>query len=280
MSDIRLIALDLDGTVFNDEKQITPRTLAAIRAAAARGADVIPATGRVASGVPEAFLAVPGVRYALTSNGACVVELATGRRLVSLPFEASQADQIYDLVSATGGALGIFIGGKAYTDRFGANEGIAFMPPALRRYLRDSRIVVEDMHAVFRAHPNEVEKFSITYPTEAARDAAWKAVADRFSVEITSSIPKNLEINAPGVTKGSGLTTLAHTLGLTMDQVMACGDSGNDLAMLQAAGYGVAMGNAVPEVLAAARYVTDDNNHDGVARAIERFVLGGRRADV
>ena len=222
MPDIRLVALDLDGTVFNDEKEITPRTLEAIRAAIAKGVDVIPATGRVASGVPEAFLRIPGVRYALTSNGASVVELSTGKPLVNLPFDAALASDIYDIVAATGGAMGIFIGGKAYTDYFGANDGLALMPPALRRYLRDSRIVVDDMHAVFAAHPHEVEKFSITYRDNAARDAAWQAVASRFNVEITSSIPNNMEINAPGVTKGSGLKTLADTLGLAMNQVMAC----------------------------------------------------------
>lgn len=275
MPDIRLVALDLDGTVFNDEKEITSRTLEAIRAAIAKGVDVIPATGRVASGVPEAFLRIPGVRYALTSNGASVVELSTGKPLVNLPFDAALASDIYDIVAATGGAMGIFIGGKAYTDYFGANDGLDLMPPALRRYLRDSRIVVDDMHAVFAAHPHEVEKFSITYRDNAARDAAWQAVASRFNVEITSSIPNNMEINAPGVTKGSGLKTLADTLGLAMNQVMACGDSGNDLAMIQAAGYGIAMGNATPDVLAAARYVTDDNNHDGVAKAIETYVLKG-----
>lgn len=197
MPDIRLVALDLDGTVFNDEKEITPRTLEAIRAAIAKGVDVIPATGRVASGVPEAFLRIPGVRYALTSNGASVVELSTGKPLVNLPFDAALASDIYDIVAATGGAMGIFIGGKAYTDYFGANDGLALMPPALRRYLRDSRIVVDDMHAVFAAHPHEVEKFSITYRDNAARDAAWRAVASRFNVEITSSIPNNMEINAP-----------------------------------------------------------------------------------
>ena len=173
MPDIRLVALDLDGTVFNDEKEITPRTLEAIRAAIAKGVDVIPATGRVASGVPEAFLRIPGVRYALTSNGASVVELSTGKPLVNLPFDAALASDIYDIVAATCGAMGIFIGGKAYTDYFGANDGLALMPPALRRYLRDSRIVVDDMHAVFAAHPHEVEKFSITYRDNAARDAAW-----------------------------------------------------------------------------------------------------------
>ena len=79
MPDIRLIALDLDGTVFDDEKRISPRTLAAIRAALDRGIDVLPATGRNAAGVPDAFMQMPGVRFALTSNGASVVELASGR---------------------------------------------------------------------------------------------------------------------------------------------------------------------------------------------------------
>ena len=103
MPDIRLVALDLDGTVFNDEKEITPRTLEAIRAAIAKGVDVIPATGRVASGVPEAFLRIPGVRYALTSNGASVVELSTGKPLVNLPFALLPLpSDIYDIVAGNG----------------------------------------------------------------------------------------------------------------------------------------------------------------------------------
>lgn len=86
-------------------------------------------------------------------------------------------------------------------------------------------------------------------------------------------MPRNLEVNAPGVTKGRGLLALAAELGLDRRQVMACGDSGNDLEMIRAAGLGVAMGNASPDVLAAADVITLDNNHDGVAAAIETYVL-------
>ena len=82
-----------------------------------------------------------------------------------------------------------------------------------------------------------------------------------------------MEINAPGVTKGSGLKTLADTLGLAMNQVMACGDSGNDLAMIQAAGYGIAMGNAPDYLKDKADYVTDTVDHDGVVAALEHFRL-------
>ena len=274
MSDIRLIALDLDGTVFNDQKEITPRTMAAIRAAIAKGVDVIPATGRTETGVPEEFLKMPGVHYALTSNGATVVELATGRHLVELPFEPEVAQAVYDRVAKSGGTMGIFVDGECYTDRYGANEGLDLYPPALRNYLKSTRILVEDIHAFFQAHPHGVEKFSIMYPDTASRDAAWQAVAKDCHVELTSSIPNNLEINAPGVTKGRGLAALADALGLDRSQVMACGDSGNDLAMIETAGLGVAMANATPDVLAAADYVTASNNEDGVAKAIEKFVLG------
>ena len=85
--DIRLIALDLDGTVFDDKKNISPRTLAAMQAALDKGIAVVPATGRTVEGVPEQFLNLPGVRYALTSNGATVADLQTGETLVSQCFD-------------------------------------------------------------------------------------------------------------------------------------------------------------------------------------------------
>ena len=131
------------------------------------------------------------------------------------------------------------------------------------------------MPACLAAHPGQVEKFSILYGDAATRDAAWAAVAAACpGAEITSSVPCNLEVNAPGVNKGRGLMALAAELWLDPAQVMACGDSGNDLAMIRLAGLGVAMANASPDVLAAADAVTLDNNHDGVAAAIETYVLG------
>ena len=113
--------------------------------------------------------------------------------------------------------------------------------------------------------------FGTDYPT---RDAARAAVLAACDVEATSSLGANLELNAPGVNKGRALVALAETLGYRRENVMACGDSDNDLAMIRMAGLGVAMGNAEPEILAAAAAVTDDNDHDGVAKAIERYILG------
>ena len=196
MKDIRLVALDLDGTVFNDKKEITPRTLAAIRAACARGVAVLPATGRTASGIPAAFTSIPGVRYALTSNGASVVDLTTG------------------------GMMSIFIGGKSYTTRANAENHMDVVPENLKSYFRTTRIEVDDMHATLRTHAHEIEKYSMIYHDEAERDAAWRAI----------------EAACPG-------------------------------------GLGVAMGNATDDIREIADVTTDDNNHDGVAAAIEKYVL-------
>ena len=272
--DIRLVALDLDGTVFDDEKNISPRTLRAFRAALDRGVDVIPATGRQAAGVPEEFLHMPGVRYALTANGASVVELATGRSVVRLPFDDALARAVLAALRPFGGVLGIFIDGGCCADADSAARMEDVCPPALLPYVRASRHVVPDLPAYMAAHSGQVEKFSILYPDDTVRDAAKAALAAACpGVEITSSMPRNLEVNAPGVNKGRGLLALAAELELDRRQVMACGDSGNDLEMIRAAGLGVAMGNASPDVLAAADVITLDNNHDGVAAAIETYVL-------
>lgn len=274
MQDIRILGLDLDGTVFDDRKEITPRTLAAMRAAIDRGVIVLPATGRPVSGVPEQFLHMQGVRYALTSNGATVTELATGRRLVELTFDAEEAMRIYDVLSPFECAMSIFIDGKTYTSTENLEKLEKFCPPALLPYLKESRVGVDDMHGFMRRHAHGIEKFSILYADYATRDAARKAVTSCCRAEATSSLGCNLELNAPGVTKGQALLTLAETLGFSRDQVMACGDSDNDLAMLRMAGLGVAMGNAEPEVKQAADAIVADNNHDGVAEAIDRFILG------
>ena len=275
MPQIKLVALDLDGTLFNDQKQITPRTRAAIEAALQQGVAVVPATGRAVCGVPEQITAIPGVRYALTSNGAAVVDLQTGQKLVDLPFDAALALRVYDVIEPFGGALSIFIGGKSYTTQQNAAENMALVPPNLRRYFRDTRIEVADMRQTLHEHAHEIEKFSILYPDEAVRTAAWQAVAaDCPAVEITSSLERNMELNVPGVSKGPGLMALANALGLDRREVMAVGDSGNDRTMIELAGLGVAMGNATDEVKQAADAVTADNEHDGVAQAIERYVLG------
>ena len=274
MQDIRLIGLDLDGTVFDDAKHISPRNLAAIEAAVQAGIIVLPATGRTATGVPQAFTGIPGVHYALISNGASVVDMRTGEHIVDQPFSLEDSLRVYDVLKPFGGVFSLFVGGKSYATKADNDLIDVLVPENMRDYFRKTRIEVPDLRTVLQEKVGQVEKFSVMYPKVELRDEAWRAVlAACPDVEATTSLGSNIELNAPGVTKGSGLLALAEKLGLRRDQVMAVGDSGNDLSMIEDAGLGVAMGNATPEILAAADAVTTDNNHDGVALAIEKYAL-------
>ena len=272
-SPIRLIAVDLDGTVLNDRKQLTPRTAAALTAAAARGVEIVPATGRTAAGLPAELLALPGVRYAITSNGARMMDLASGQAVRELYLPRETALAAFDILARYDCMADLFQDGKGYTTAANRAAAYRFVPDNLRDYVLNTRTILPDLRAFIASQERGIEKLTIFFLDEAERQRAWAEVA-ALGVDVVSSLPLNMEINAAGVNKGAGLLALAEQLGLPASALMACGDGGNDTAMVAAAGLGVAMANAFPEVKAAAGYVTASNNEDGVALAVEKFVLG------
>ncbi len=270
---IRLIALDLDGTTLNDAKELSPRTLAALTAALARGVAVVPATGRTLTGIDPALLTLPGVRYAITSNGARVEDLATGKPLVKTYIPTDLALAAYDTLRQYDCTLDLFQDGRGYATRHSLDNYARLASPHLLPYLLTSRTLVPDLRALIAAQPDGVEKLTLLFTHEEERQAAW-AQMTALGLTAVSSLARNMEVNAAGVNKGDGLLRLAAHLGIDPAQTMACGDGGNDVALVKAAGLGVAMANACDEVKAAADYITASNNEDGVALAIERFVLG------
>lgn len=275
--DIRLVGLDLDGTLLAADHTISARNKAAIAAALQRGCRVVPATGRPLAGVPAEFLALPGVDWAVTANGATVVRLAD--REPVLKFWIPQADYFtaWRLTARYSRVMDLFLNGQGYNSAAALERAEAWAPPGMADYMRASRRPVESVEAFARRCP-ELEKANLFFANPAERIEARRELEATGLFQVTSSAPNNLELNAKGVDKGRGLLALAGLLGLAPCQVMACGDSDNDTAMLRAVGLGVAMGNALPEVKAAAAWVAPGNEESGVARAIERFVLGAPEA--
>ena len=135
-----------------------------------------------------------------------------------------------------------------------------------------TRQKVPSLRALIETSPHPVEKFSLVVDDKARRKLAMQALAERGDCTVTSSMPYNLELNTATANKGRALLQLGSLLGLQAAQVMAMGDSLNDLDMLNMAGYAVAMADARPEVLAAADAVTTTSDEDGVARAINAAV--------
>ena len=159
--DIRLIGLDLDGTVFDSQKRISPRTRSAIAAACARGVAVLPATGRPRAGLPDAFVQIPGVRYAITSNGGAVYDLAGGRCMAVDPLP--KEDALWALVRGRelGGLIDVYVEGRAYTGAATFEALVAAAPPAMRTYFSTTRTVVADQVRWLETETRPVEKLTI-----------------------------------------------------------------------------------------------------------------------
>ena len=278
---IRLVGLDLDGTLFDERKHISKRTLDAVGQAAARGVFIVPVTGRPFRAVPEEVMRLPGVRFISTTSGACITDLSEHRKIHEDLIENAKAVEIIRHLKKHRCVTMAFIDGMGYVEHEDLVRAVAYAESeVIRHYLLTTRMGVEDLPAVIEKDGRGVEKFTVNFP----RDEAGNLTGLDGTLEMLKAYDRILDlayggsINLEGTnrtaTKGNALRFLAKHLGLETCEMMACGDSGNDVDMLKAVGLPVAMENAADEVRAAAAYITKSNEEDGVACAIEKFVLG------
>ena len=274
MRDIRLIALDLDGTLLGSDKQLSAENAAALERAAKEGIEIVPATGRFYRGMPQNVRELPYVRYVITVNGAQVFDVARQqtvcgseipwKRAVAVMERLDELDVIYDCYQDGWGWMTQAFYDKA--EQFAAHIHSLEM-------IRNLRTPVPELKACLKERARDVQKIQIFFRDMEKRAEALQALPEAFpDLVVTTSIVNNIEINSREATKGVALQKLAAYLGIPIAQTMAFGDDRNDISMLEEAGIGVAMGNAGEEVKRAADYVTDDCDHSGVARAIQHFL--------
>ena len=277
MPDVRLIALDLDGTLLNSKKELTPRSYAALESAAAAGIEIVPATGRFHKGMPEVIRALPFVRYVITINGAQVVDIRSGETVYSADIPTDEALAFYEYLDTLPVIYDAYIDGWGYMTGAmqEALEGFGMLPFQLVM-MRELRSPVPELKEYIRAGRRKVQKMQLFTPDSALRERLLAALPGKYpQYAISASLPNNIEINSRDADKGRALRELAKHLGLDIAQTMAFGDGLNDLAMLRAAGVGVAMDNAHPDVKAAADRIAPDCDSDGVAIVIEELLQGG-----
>lgn len=274
MSKIKLIALDLDGTLLNSEKRLSQRNEKALRECIHRGIEIVPCTGRIWKGIPEFLREFPGIRYAITVNGAAIVDIQKKEEIDQRKFCAAQAIEILELAKGFNTMYDAYIEGQGYGEkRFMDHMDSYGIPPVVQKMVRDTRVIVPDVVEKVKREQRDVEKINYFFGDLEERARAREELLKRSDVIVSSSFQFNLEINAVGATKGEGILRLASHLGIEPEATMGFGDGENDLSMMQKAGLGVAMANGEDIVKQAADYVTDSNDLDGVAKAIEKFVL-------
>lgn len=271
---IKLIAADLDGTTLRTDKTVSRRTVSAIRAARDRGCLFVPATGRIAKMMPKQLLAIPGIRYAVTSNGAAVRDFETGSVLFANLMSMESSNKIVRLISETGLLAEAYCEGLSYADRDALGRLRKLNPPEeVLRYVLESQSFVDDLPGFIAARNVPLEKINVPYVPDEMRGGLYRKLGAMKEYCVYSSSFVNLEVNAAGCSKGNALRRLCALWNIDPSQVMAVGDSDNDASMLRLAGLSVAMGNAENGILSLADYKTETNDKDGVARAIEKFVL-------
>lgn len=272
--DIKLIALDLDGTLLTDKKIVTEHTKEILYQAMEQGVIVMPATGRGIAAIPEEVKNIKGMQYALTVNGAAVVEVATGNVLYSDYLDCQTAVEALEYGFTYDALPDIYIGGKAYSERSRLENVEHYMEsPMQKEMLLKSRTPVDHLLEFVQQHSDNIEKVNVIFHDMEERKRAYEYWEKQGTMMVTCSMDNNIELNSKTATKGRALLAFAKTMGIEKEQIMACGDSNNDLEMIQMVGVGVAMGNAMTVVKEQAKFITKTNEEDGVAYAIERFVL-------
>ena len=269
MAEIKVLALDLDGTLTNSQKEVTPRTRAALDAAIAKGVTIVLASGRPTAGVlplaKELGLDKKG-GCILSYNGGKIIDCRTGQTLVQHAFPADLIEPVctfsryWNVVPLTYDKNGIVT----------EDADAAYVKEEARINKIPAR-QVENLPAEIQWPINKLLLVGDPVDMPHVEELMQQKFAGKLS--IYRSAPFFIETMPLGVEKSASLALLLKNMDLGPENLMACGDGWNDLPMIRYAGMGVAMGNAVPEVKQAAKYVTADNEHDGVGLAVEKFIL-------
>ena len=280
MKQIKMIGIDMDGTLLTTDKRLTAHTKEVLCQAIRQGVEIVAATGRPHTGIPEEYREIPGLHYAITANGARVVNLVTGEVVYEALVPRKKAEEVLKLFSEYDMVEELYKDGQSYLNRAMLDRLPEFQAnPHMVEYIRTTRKQMENVWDLLDQYPDGFEKVQALFKNEADRDEAKRRVEKLGDVRAVSSLDYNVEVSRADANKGSSLMILAEKLGLSPEEVMGFGDNDNDLEMIQKAGLGVAMQNAIPEVKEAADYITDTNDREGVAKAIEKFVLAGEAAE-
>ena len=265
----KLIAIDMDGTLLREDKSVSERTKNAIKLAKEKGVYVVIATGRPIDGVSRYLeeLDMLGENdYVLSYNGGLVLKTKSREVVSKTVLTGSDLHYLHNLSKE----LGVNI--HAFSEVHGLITPKNSKYTEVEANINGIKIAINDYSDIEDDH-SIIKVMMIDEPEvlQKAIDNLPKEVYEKYTV--VRSAPFFLEFLNKKVNKGTGVELLAKHLNIKQEEIMTFGDAGNDLDMIVYAGMGVAMANAFDEVKEAANYITDSNENDGVAKAIEKFVL-------
>jgi Cof subfamily protein (haloacid dehalogenase superfamily) len=264
----KMIVLDLDDTLLRDDHTISPRTKEALMAAQEAGVKVVLASGRPTYAMRHIAKELRLEEYGsfiLSFNGAKIINCKTNEELFSSTLSPETVSRLYNISRQEDVWMHTYVGDMIVTE---ANNQYTEIEADI------TGLPITEVYSLPEAVTEPVVKVLMLEDPERLA-VVEKKLQDELKGELSvmRSKPFFLEFTEAGVTKGSSLNQLIGKLGIAREEVIAMGDSYNDLAMIEFAGLGVAMGNAPDDIKEKANYVTDTNMNDGVAKVVEKFVL-------
>lgn len=267
--DIRLIALDLDDTLLGSDLKVSPQSRKAIREAMDKGITVTLATGRMFRSA-QVYARELGITAPLITYNGALIRAVGEAPLRHSPVPAEEARELAEMCRREGLSLNVYLDDTLYVAEM--NEDVEY-------YLSIAGVEVTpvgDLAGFLAENAWRTGSTKMLICSDKERIDHWlPALKERYGgrLYLARSKARFIEILSPGVDKGKAMAFLTGRLGVSPEQVMAVGDSENDIEMLRFAGLGVAVGNAPPHVKAEADYVAEGRAGDGVAEAIERLAL-------
>lgn len=261
----KLVALDVDGTLLNPQHQLSPRNAAALRALVAKGVHVVLSTGKMYVGI-EGLVAELGLSSPqITSGGAVITE--NGQLIQEWTVPKALAVEVIEMCEAMGLTAVVLRDGKTYAAAINADTDY------METYSDPHPIVVQPLTDGLEPEPTQI--YMIAYRQDARFNEAVGIFEQKFGKQLSvkRSSPYYLEFIHPNASKGTALQFLSQRLQIDPTEMLAIGDSFNDLSMFATVGHSVAMGHSPAQVQAAATEVTATNGEDGVALALERLIL-------
>jgi Cof subfamily protein (haloacid dehalogenase superfamily) len=270
----KLVAIDLDGTLLNAEKEVSERNKKAIELAIEKGVRIVICSGRVFTGARLYAKQVGSIDPVIACNGAIISENIDGKVLYSNVMRIDDCLRVIDICRKNDIYFHVYAGDVMMTEKLGFTslkyfEKNKMLPPEDRVQIE----IVSDIAEKVKEVKDKVSKVVVVNNDIELLGRTRGEIVQMEGIDVMSSNFDNFEVMNKGVNKGAALKKLSEILGIAPSEMIAIGDNENDISMLKYAGMGVAMGNGEDIAKEVSQYITASNDNDGVAQAIERFVL-------
>lgn len=271
---IKLIASDLDGTLLTNSKELSERTRKILNEAVKKGIHIVPATGRSYQAVPDIIKKFPGVDYIITANGGAVYSVREGRRIYECLLEKMSVEACLEVKKTEDVIMEVFIEGVPYSEEIYIKDPASYGATEYGvKYIRATRKPIKDIVSFARENSNRLDSIAFVCRKKEIQEKLYGELENKIpGVYVTSSVPNLVEIGHINAGKGKTLLWLLDRLGISEEEAAAFGDADNDCSMLEAVRYGIAMENATENCKKSAFSITETNENDGVAVALEKLL--------